>query len=208
MLKLGRVCWQRSQFMKSGHCHWTLNRCGALVGLFASTVYSTNIWTSQTERCIPLHAFGHFFFCCEVLKSSSSTFWILPLTPDHPPASSHSRSSVFVLLSRYCSLFLRSDKQERAVMCSNWSEVSLSRHTGHSYLTHSFILRKEEALVCVACNAVITVKHILIECADLLEIRKKYFEEKSLYSLFRNMIPEITFDFLRKIGVFYKIWSV
>ena len=27
--------------------------------------------------------------------------------------------------------------------------------------------------VCVACNAVISVKHILIECADLLEIRKK-----------------------------------
>ena len=74
-----------------------------------------------------------------------------------------------------------------------------------SYLTHSFILRKEEAPVCVACNAVITVKHILIECADLLEIRKKYFEEKSLYSLFRSVIPEAIFGFLREIGVFYKI---
>ena len=59
-------------------------------------------------------------------------------------------------------------------------------HIGHSHLTHSFILRKEEAPVCVACNAVITVKHILIGCADLLEIRKKYFEERSLYSLFRT----------------------
>ena len=77
-------------------------------------------------------------------------------------------------------------------------------HIGHSYLTHSFILRKEEAPVCVACN-VLTVKHILIECADLLEIRKKYFEEKSLYSLFRNVIPEVVFDFLREIGVFYKV---
>ena len=48
-------------------------------------------------------------------------------------------------------------------------------HIGHSYLTHSFILRKEEAPVCVACGAVVTVKHILIECADLLEIRNKYF---------------------------------
>ena len=57
-------------------------------------------------------------------------------------------------------------------------------HIGHSYLTHCFILRKEEAPVYVACNAVITVKHILIECADLLEIRKKYFEEKSLFHSF------------------------
>ena len=78
-------------------------------------------------------------------------------------------------------------------------------HIGHSYLTHSFILRKEEAPVCVACYAVITVKLILIECADLLEIRKKYFEERSLYSLFWNVILEMIFYFLREIGVFYKI---
>ena len=77
-------------------------------------------------------------------------------------------------------------------------------HTGHSYLTHSFILTKEEAPVCAACNTVITVKHILIECADLLEIGKKYFEEKSLYSLFRNVIPDIIFDFMREIGIFTK----
>ena len=51
----------------------------------------------------------------------------------------------------------------------------------------------------------LTVKRILIECADLLEIRKKYLEEKSLYSLFRNVIPEVVFDFLREIGVFYKV---
>ena len=39
----------------------------------------------------------------------------------------------------------------------------LSRlHTGHSCLTHPFILKKEEAPVCVAYNAVITVKHIMI----------------------------------------------
>ena len=78
-------------------------------------------------------------------------------------------------------------------------------HIGHSYLTHSFIFRKEEAPVCVACNTVITVKYILIECANLLQIRKKYFEETSLYSLFRNVIPEMIFDFLREICVFYKI---
>ena len=46
---------------------------------------------------------------------------------------------------------------------------------------------------------------LLIECADLLETRKKYFEEKSLYSLFRNVIPEVVFDFFGEIGVFYKI---
>ena len=69
-------------------------------------------------------------------------------------------------------------------------------------------MRKEEAPVCVACNAVTTVKHVLIECADLLEIRKKYFEERSLYSLFLNVIPEIIFDFLREIGVLHNMKCV
>ena len=74
-------------------------------------------------------------------------------------------------------------------------------HIGHSYLTHSVILRKEEAPVCVACNTVLTVKHIMIECADLLEVRNKYFEQKS----FVFTLSEIIFDFLRAIGVFYEI---
>ena len=98
---------------------------------------------------------------------------------------------------RISTIRLRAERKENTV---------LNRlHIGHSYLTHSFILRKEEAPVCVACDVVLTVKHILIECADLLETRKKYFEEKSLHSLFRNVIPEVVFDFLREIGVFYKI---
>ena len=40
---------------------------------------------------------------------------------------------------------------------------------------------------------VLTVKYILIECADLLEVRKKYFEQKSLYSLYRNVSPDFFF---------------
>ena len=32
-------------------------------------------------------------------------------------------------------------------------------HIDHSYLTHFFILRKEEAPVYVACNTVLTVIH-------------------------------------------------
>ena len=78
-------------------------------------------------------------------------------------------------------------------------------HVGHSYLTHSFILRKEEAPVCVACNAVIAVKHILVEVQICWRLEKKYFEERSLFSLLQYIIPEMIFDFLREIGVFYEI---
>ena len=70
---------------------------------------------------------------------------------------------------------------------------------------HSFLLKKEEPPDCVACKTTITVKHILIECADLLEVRKKYFEERSLHSLFRNVNPEKMLDFLNETGMFNRI---
>ena len=60
-------------------------------------------------------------------------------------------------------------------------------------------------LVHVACNAAITVKRILIECADLVEVRKKYFEEKSLNSLFCNVTPEDSFDHLKEIDMYLKV---
>ena len=53
--------------------------------------------------------------------------------------------------------------------------------------------------------AIITTKTILIECADSVEVGRKYFEEKSLYLLFRNVNQENFFDFLTEIGVFFKI---
>ena len=60
-------------------------------------------------------------------------------------------------------------------------------------------------LFCLECEAVITVKYILIECADLLEVRKKYFEERPLYSLFQNVSLEKIFDYLKEIGMFCKV---
>ena len=59
--------------------------------------------------------------------------------------------------------------------------------------THSLTSKKEESPVCVACDTIITIKHILIECADLVEVRKTYFEEKCLYLLFRNVDPQRSF---------------
>ena len=55
---------------------------------------------------------------------------------------------------------------------------------GHTYLTHAFTLRKEVVPVCVACNAVISGKHILIECADLLEFTKNKNKNKNRREIF------------------------
>ena len=52
---------------------------------------------------------------------------------------------------------------------------------------------------------VISHTSILIKCADLVEVIKKHFEERSLYSLFRKVNPHKIFDFLKETGVFYTI---
>ena len=47
-------------------------------------------------------------------------------------------------------------------------------------------------MVCAWASRFLVMLHSqlnMIECADLLEIRNKYFEEESLYSLFRIVIP-------------------
>ena len=72
-------------------------------------------------------------------------------------------------------------------------------------MTHSFLLKREEPSVCVACNTIITVKYILIQCTDLVEVRKKYLEERSLYSLFRNVNLGKMSNYLKEIGMFYKV---
>ena len=76
---------------------------------------------------------------------------------------------------------------------------------GNKYVRHSFLLQKEEPPVFVACSTTITVKHVLVECVDLLEVRKKNFEERTLYSLFRNVNPQKFFVYLKEIGMFYKV---
>ena len=73
-------------------------------------------------------------------------------------------------------------------------------HIGHFYFMHSFLLKKEEPHVCTACNTTITVKHTLIEGVDLVGVRKKYFQKRSLDLLFQNVNPEKNFDYLKEIG--------
>ena len=94
--------------------------------------------------------------------------------------------------------------------CNTRKEDTVLNKTAYwPFLFHAFLSlkmkRKEEPPVCAACNATITVKHILIECADLVVVRKKYSKESSLYSLFRNVSTEKMFDYLKEIGMIYKV---
>ena len=45
-------------------------------------------------------------------------------------------------------------------------------------------MKKEEQPTCIPCDAPLTVKHILIECVDFAETRKKHYRLKNLKDRF------------------------
>jgi kelch-like protein 2/3 len=83
-------------------------------------------------------------------------------------------------------------------------EIVLARlRIGHTHFTHSYLPRGEIQPECVACVCPMTVEHILIECADFLHIRRKYFTVTSMKQLFDTVNPSKILSFLKEIQLFY-----
>ena len=65
---------------------------------------------------------------------------------------------------------------------SRYDSVLLNRlRIGHSRLTHSYLLSGDDSPTCQSCGIPLTVKHILVECANLRDIREKYFTVLQTY---------------------------
>ena len=78
-------------------------------------------------------------------------------------------------------------------------EVILARlRIGHTHITHSHLLKGEDASVCPTCKVQLTTKHILLNCNNLKHIRTKYYQTRNLRDIFKNTNPENIFNFLKK----------
>ena len=89
---------------------------------------------------------------------------------------------------------------------SRREEVVLARiRIGHTHLTHGFLPRGEVQPECVACVCPLTIQHILIECADFLHIRRKYFTAASMKQLFDEVHPSKIISYLKEIQLFYRL---
>ena len=75
-------------------------------------------------------------------------------------------------------------------------------HIGHSFVTHSFLLKGEEPPMCIGYVQHLT---ILLTCSDFIEMRKSHFTAQSLRMLFQDILPEKIFNFLKEINIFGKI---
>ncbi|GFN84756.1 ribonuclease hi [Plakobranchus ocellatus] len=73
---------------------------------------------------------------------------------------------------------------------------------GHTWLTQSYLLKNEEQPFCYACDSLYTVRHILIECPDFQDTRRKYFRVTDLYRLFREVNPSRMVGYLKEFRVY------
>ena len=69
-----------------------------------------------------------------------------------------------------CIVCPRTDRKEGTVMAR--------LHTGHSFITHSFLLKGEDPPDCIGCDKRLTIGHILLTCLDFIEIRESHFTAK------------------------------
>ena len=54
----------------------------------------------------------------------------------------------------------------------------------------------------------LTIDHMLLECAALQEIRDEYYTADSLKTLFEKIPKTYILEFLPEAGFFYLIWIV
>ena len=76
---------------------------------------------------------------------------------------------------------------------------------GHTYITHSYLLRHEDEPWCVGCHEPFTVEHFMIKCIDTLPIRDKYFSVNNMQTLFCDVSPDIIIEYVKEIGLYYEI---
>ena len=85
-------------------------------------------------------------------------------------------------------------------------EVVLARlRIGHTRITHSYLLKREEPPYCFGCDTLFTVRHFLLDCGDFSYIRNKYFHVDTIKQLFNDVPIDNVFLFLKEINLFNKL---
>ena len=93
-----------------------------------------------------------------------------------------------------------------AYRTSRREEIILSRlRIGHTYVTHSHLLKGQPRPVCAHCNESLTVNHFLIDCPSLHGVRTRFYRSSTILELFQKTDPNHIFLFLKSIGLYYKI---
>ena len=87
-------------------------------------------------------------------------------------------------------------------------KVTLARlRIGHTFITHSFLLKGGDWPLCISCLEPFTVNTFfyLLDCTDFRITRSRFFRVNSLIKRFDTVEPVRIFSFLKEIGLYNKI---
>jgi len=76
---------------------------------------------------------------------------------------------------------------------------------GHTRVTHKYLLSGDSQPLCDKCKCSLTVKHILLECCSLNNVREKYFTCSSLTELFENVDATTIMDFIKEVNFYHLV---
>ena len=77
---------------------------------------------------------------------------------------------------------------------------------GHSHLTHSYLLKKEQPPSCESCHVPLTLEHVLIVCTKYAVQREKYLQNVDcLEDLFNCVSYYRIVEYIKEIGIYRKI---
>ena len=78
-------------------------------------------------------------------------------------------------------------------------------HIGHSYLTHCYLLKGEPQPFCVSCNEALTINHLLTNCAEFADSRRKHYSTNTLEEVLSSGNYAHVLSFLKEINLYKKV---
>ena len=79
--------------------------------------------------------------------------------------------------------------------CRREETILCQLHIGHTCLTHFYLLKGEEPPVCIPCDQLCSIEHLLTGCVDLIELRRQVFKAESLSALSVSVLRTTLFSF-------------
>ena len=76
---------------------------------------------------------------------------------------------------------------------------------GHSYLTHCYLLKGEPQSFCVSCNEALTINHLLTNCAEFADSRRKHYSTNTLEEVLSLGNYAHVLSFLKEINLYKKV---
>ena len=118
-------------------------------------------------------------------RSRTPGFWTRPKKKGNKTHLSRCLHLVFLMLSRIS------------------NAVVLRRlRIGHTRLTHSYLLNRQDQPDCSHCYCALTIAHVLLECNHYNAVRQRYFNVSSLHDLFDTVDAQNILGFIREIGLY------